>query len=81
MAYTLAWRLRGRLRRATVCVKVGYARLRGTHLPTRNASAKIAQGPFSFSTEQLKLTKKNLKNRYLTTRVGHEGFESGVSFW
>ena len=38
--YTLAWRLRGRLRRATVCVNVGYARLRGIHLPTRNASAR-----------------------------------------
>ena len=45
--FTLAWRLRGRLRRATVCVNVGYARLRGIHLPTRNASG-IAQGPFSF---------------------------------
>ena len=40
MAYTLAWRLRGRLRRATVCVKVGYARLREIHLPTRNASVR-----------------------------------------
>ena len=40
MAYTLAWRLRGRLRRATVCVKVGYTRLREIHLPTRNASAR-----------------------------------------
>ena len=48
MAYTLAWRLRGRLRRATVCVKVGYARLRGTHLPTRNASAKNCARTFFF---------------------------------
>ena len=39
-AYTLAWRLRRRLRRATICGNVGYARLRGIHLPTRNASAR-----------------------------------------
>ena len=39
-AYTLAWRLRRRLRRATMCGNVGYARLRGIHLPTRNASAR-----------------------------------------
>ena len=46
--YTLAWRIRERLRWATVCVNVAYARLRGIHLPTRNASAKNRARTFSF---------------------------------
>ena len=33
---------------------------------------------FHLSTEQLKLTKKNLTNRCLTKRVGLEGFVSGI---